>query len=141
MTEAKKKPDIAIAYSSLRLDKGEKLTLARDKIRTLSAKKPYAWFFDIICTPNQIDEARRCIAAIYSYTGKYAPQVPDDKVILGVTVKENERPARTLMNRLSNKYAGEMLGNMGLDTGRRLLWIAGEPQHKVEETPSDESTL
>jgi hypothetical protein len=42
MTDAKKKPAIAIAYSSLRMDKGEKLALARDKIRTLSAKKPAA---------------------------------------------------------------------------------------------------
>lgn len=140
MSEKKPAPkkDIAIAYSSLRMDKGEKLPLAKDKIRTLSAKKPYAWFFDIICSANQIPEASRSIAAIYGYTGNYAPQVPDDKVVLGITTKENERPARTLMNRLSNSYPGELLGNLGLETGRKFLWIAGAPQHKVEEV-QDES--
>jgi hypothetical protein len=44
------------------------------------------------------------------------------------------------MNRLSNKYAGELLGGLGLDTGRRLLWIAGTPQHKVEEVQDESET-
>jgi hypothetical protein len=143
MSEEETKPPVNIAYGALYMKKGEPIDRAYTQIKNVSKKQPYAWFFDIICTPNQIEAARTNAADLYARIADANLDMPEDKMIVGITVSEKLRPAMTVMQRLSQQVAGEdlLLGMQKyFDDRRMFLWIGGQPQHQPYEEAGDEAT-
>lgn len=142
-TQEEKKP-VSIAYSTLNMKQGKKTEEGIESVKTISAKKPYGWFFDIICNPNQIENARTAAAAIYGEITAVNLEMPQDKIIVGITVNEKMLPAQTIMYRLSQQAAQEdlLLGMHKLFDDRRMfLWIGGQPQHPPFEEESTDETV
>ena len=142
MSEEKQpeKKNISVAYGALDMRSGDKITRGIAQVRKISEQKPYAWFFDIICTPNQIENARTNVAAIYGEITEKNETMPLDKIVVGITVSENLLPAKTIMQRLSEGVKADEDLTLGMskyfEEKRLFLWIGGQNQHPVYEDES-----
>lgn len=124
-----KKNDTNVAYGTLYMDGGEKLDKAEEQITKISLKKPFMWFFDIICTPNQIPTAKEHAVKLSYQIEDLNPDMKPVAIVVGVTTKDGERPAQTLLQRISQQYKGNKLQGMKLDDGRHFIWVGGEPRN------------
>jgi len=130
------KASVGVAYGLLRMKTGEKIEVAEDQIQRLSKKELQAWFFDIICTPNQIPTAKVVAEDVLTLILKYCPDLKASRICVGVTTSNEQRPAHAFMRRATAKQRDEDLFiGYGLESGRRFLWIGGEP---VVEDEDDE---
>lgn len=138
---AEEQKPVNIAYSTLNMKQGKKAQEGIESVRTISAKKPYAWFFDVICNPNQIENARTAAAAIYGEISEVCADMPLERIIVGITVNTKKLPAQTVMYRLNQQVHREdlLLGmHEEFENKRMFLWLGGQPQHPPFEDESEE---
>lgn len=120
------KDDTPVGYGSLYMNNGEKFAKAEPQIRNVSSNDPFMWFFDIICTQNQIPAANDMALEVTALIRECCPKMKDLAIVIGVTTKDTEWPARLLMERIARKYSGNKLEGMELSSGKRFLWVGGE---------------
>lgn len=117
-----------VAYGSLYMDAGEKREKAEHQIRGISTKKPFMWFFDIVCTPNQLPAANNMATDLTSLIKELNPKIKDVAIVVGVTTKDKVRPAQIIMRRIASRWQGDKLEGLELKSGRRFLWVGGQPR-------------
>lgn len=123
------KRDTAVAYGTVYMDAGEKLDAALEQVDTLSLKKPFMFFFDIVCTPNQLDTAKENAVAISAEIRGMNNGIQEQAIVVGITTKDKERPAQTLLQRIASQYEGNKLEGMKLDDGRHFIYVGGDPKN------------
>lgn len=120
------KRDTSVAYGTMYMDSGEKLDSALEQVDTLSKKAPFMFFFDIICTPNQLDTAKQNALDITAEIRGMNNGIQEAAIVVGVTTKDKERTAQTLLQRIASQYKGDKLAGMKLNDGRHFIFVGGE---------------
>lgn len=121
------KNDTSVGYGSMYMDSGEKYESAEHLVREVSEKsKPFMFFFDIICTPNQVPAAQEMAVKISHLIEDTNPDMKMGACVVGITTKDKERTAQTLLQRIASQYKGDKLQGLKLDDGRHFIYVDGE---------------
>jgi hypothetical protein len=101
-------PKTGIAYGSLYYDRGERIGKAEEQIHQVSKQKPIGWFFDIICTKNQVPQMEGMRMQVLGLVRRNNPDMPDDNIFISWNVKKivrgvEYRPAQKQMIQLFEK--------------------------------------
>lgn len=124
MTKNLPLPGEAAAYGSLYMDAGEKMDKAEIQIREVSAMKtPAMWFFDIVCTPNQIPTGRKNALQVWDWIREACPDLKGSRIVVGLTTKDNDRPAQAILMAIQDKQpTSKILEELKLND-RRMVWV------------------
>lgn len=74
------------------LDKGEDMAYVEGQIKRMATMKPAAYYFEIICRPNQLEEAAQNLAKFYELVLANMPGLPLNQLYTGITANEEIRP-------------------------------------------------
>lgn len=119
------KHEAGAAYGSLYMNQGEKLQKAKVQIIRVSEQKPLVWFFDIVCTPNQMPNAQSEAAFITGYIKGINGDIAEDNIVVGVTTDGMDRPAWNMMQQLIKGRTGPTDNVLEVKTGKRYTYIGG----------------
>lgn len=93
-----------VTLHSLYMDRGETLDYALESVKRMSLQQPSEYFYDILCTPDQIELAGKYLTIITKEIKKLNPQLIDETMFFGVTTNEDIRPAAmTLAMRMKDQ--------------------------------------
>lgn len=83
---------VMVAVGSVYIDRGETLEKALDQVRRMSAEKPVAYMFDVLCQPDQIQQGTACLAAVAELISELNPDIPPERKTFGLTTDDRFRP-------------------------------------------------
>lgn len=93
-----------IAYGSLYYDRGERLQKAVEQIVNVSKDKPVGWFFDVLCTKNQLPAVLEMLPKVVECIKHNNPDMGDDNIFVRYSAVKKHghhvRPAQDLVLRL-----------------------------------------
>jgi hypothetical protein len=138
MIKVDKPTEKAAAYGALYMNNGEKINEAKDNIAELSKQKPDLWFFDIICTPNQMPAGKEWAPFLTGYMQGLNADMPKENIIIGVTTDAMDRPAFNLLRQFQAGMTGAFPQSIARKEGRRYVYIAGKVfvKEQIDEKPA-----
>lgn len=125
-TKLTKDDEAGAAYGSLYMNQGEKIGKAKEQIIKVSEQQPVVWFFDIVCTANQMPAAKEWATYLTGYIKGANEAMPEENIVIGVTTKDDDRPAWHMLGQLTAGLNGPMTEVAELKTGRRYMYVGGK---------------
>ena len=120
-----------VAYGKLDMRNGKKWDVAEATIRQLAAKHGdvMMWFFDFVCTPNQMETAQGYTVDALNLIVELCPDIKLSRVVIGVCTKDEDRPAKQVMMGIAARLsAPDILSTIDFGSERIHLWVGGEYQ-------------
>jgi hypothetical protein len=96
-----------IALGSVYMDRGETLEYALGAIERLSNQHPSAFYFDILCRPDQVEEAGELLTAVSKKIRELNPDIPAESMAFGLTTDDRFRPAATILAHTAHDLGGD----------------------------------
>lgn len=120
-----------VAYGVLDMKSNKKWPVAEAQIREITKQHGdvLMWFFDFVCTPKQIPTAQEYAAEALNLIVELCPEMKITRIVIGVTVKDKDRPAKKVMMGIAAKLTPpEILSRIDFSTERTYLWVGGQLQ-------------
>lgn len=120
-----------IAYGTINMTTGKKWGDAELQIRTITAQhgNVLMWFFDFVCTPNQMPTAQNYVTDAINLIVELCPDIRINRVVVGVCTKDADRPAKQVMMGIAAQMnQEEILRSIDLQSERIHLWVGGRLQ-------------
>jgi hypothetical protein len=88
------------------MDKDDDVFETFEQIDQLSESKPICWFLDVVCTPEQSEEAKLIAKGLATRIQEKNPNMPEKNIVVGITNTDTDLPAKKRLDQLSNFIKG-----------------------------------
>lgn len=92
---------IPLAYEILRLDKDDDVFETFEQIDANSESHPICFFLDVVCTPEQSEEAKLIAQGLARRIQEKNPEMPEKNIVVGITNIDTDLPAKKRMDQLT----------------------------------------